>query len=276
MQKIKADLHAHGYERKSCPTSAEHILKIAKRNLDVNGVFGIANSQWEKTSEGKADYDSRYELFFRKCLEEFGARQIEVNGASRNKSNIFYVNPYKIHVLKTQEMEFPQGHILVLGLPYGTNLKQKNIIDSLKQAKDMGYPVQGNHPFFMSNLGNYLSENQEVLDYISGLEVHNGEAIFGNNKAKKFYNESCKDKNIGALSSSDAHSPFEIGGSYTVLSEIDFTQNIEKVNESLDKKIREHKNWLNDKQKLSLRGFITHAGKFSARLALLNMGINLS
>ncbi len=197
--KIKADLHTHGYERKFCPTNAENILKIAERNLGVNGVFGIANSQWGVTTYGKPDYDLRYELFFKKCIKEFGAKQIEINGTSLSRSNIFCVNPYKIYILKTQEMEFPQGHILVLGLPYGANLKQRKIIDSLKEARDREYPTQANHPFFISNLGAYLLENQKALDYISGLEVHNGEAIFGNNKAKNFYSESCKEKNIGSL-----------------------------------------------------------------------------
>ncbi len=273
---IRADLHNHAYERQHCPTSAKHILEIAEQRLGPNGVFGIANSQWGKTFDRKPDYDYRYELFFKTCLKEFGYRKIEVNGPSIDKSNMFHVNPYGVHILKTQEMEFPEGHILVLGLPYGTNLKQRKITESLRETKAKGCPAEASHIFFMSKLGDYLLKNPEILDFFSAIMVHDGEAIVGNKKAQKFYKKFCENKNIGALSSSDAHSPFEIGRSYSVLSEIDCNQNPEKLNKSLDEKIREHNDWLNDKQEISYSGFTKHAFYFALRLGLSKMRINLS
>ncbi len=268
------DLHGHGWEREKCP-NVRKALKIAQKNLGVGGVFGLANSQWGRTYDEKPDYDKRYELFLEDCLRTFNSRNIEVNGPSAEKSNLFYIKSKGIYVLKTQEMEFPEGHFLFLGVSNGKNLKQRSFRESLKEARDLGYSVQVNHPYFMSKAGEYLENNLDVLEYVSAIEVFNGEAVFGNLRARAFYEFYTIDKAVGATSSSDSHSIFEIGNSYTLLPEIDFQKNSDVINKALEYTLRTHRDWKGDEQNISFRGFMRHACYFGGRLILSKVGVKL-
>ena len=264
--KVKTDLHTHLSERESNNYSANQVLSLANQRLGNQGVFGVANSEWN------GDYDFRYELFLAKCLQELGHNNVELIG----NGNAFYSPKHQIYVIKAQEIEKPEGHLLVLGLPHGLNVKQKTLENCIQNSIDLNCPIQANHPFFFQGLGPHLREHLELLENLNGFEVHNGEAVYGNQKAKQFFRDLGQHYGLGSTSSSDAHSLSELGLSYTLLNQPNFQNDSEELNESLKKVIQEHKDYSEDKQVSNLRGTVVHATKLITRLALLKFGINLS
>ena len=119
-------------------------------------------------------------------------------------------------VVKGQEVPTKQGHILVLGIASGVHLKSgRSLLESLQEASDNEGIIIADHPFFHGGIGDSLYDSR-VLEYFDAIEIFNGEALFGNNKARNFYN-SVKDifPNLGALSCSDGHSFYELGKCWT-------------------------------------------------------------
>jgi hypothetical protein len=111
---------------------------------------------------------------------------------------------------------------------------------------------------------------EKFMPYIDAIEIHNGEAAFGlpigplkkgaNNTAQKY----CKTieamfdyPNVGALSTSDGHSLYELGSSWTELDQPNIVKNSEFIN-SLRESIRKTNSKTPKKMKNSIVGAIDH------------------
>jgi len=240
--KIRADLHNHLATTDNMPRNFNKTINIARKRLGKKGILGMINA-----------CDNRYEKFS------------NLEGYERcNLRNAIYIPEKDTYVLRGQEVMTKNGHILVLGLEEKFNLQDdRRLEDSLKAAKENNGIIIACHPFFFKGIGYYLEKNPKFLEYFDGIEVHNGEALYGNKKAKEFYNEIKKDYNMGAISSSDGHSLYEIGSSYTLLEKPNF-ENAEKLIKSLRKSIKKHKDFFNDKQKFSILGSLEHSTKLTS------------
>ncbi len=166
--KIKADLHNHLSTFSNIPKEFNKALDISKKRLDKNGILGIING----------GDDNRYEDF------------INLRGYERqNFGNAIYVPKKEIFVLRGQELFLKQGHILMLGLKSNIRTKNENLEYLLESTKDNNGIIIAVHLFFFEGIGPYLEKNLELLKYFDGIEVHNGEAFYGNKKAKRFYDK---------------------------------------------------------------------------------------
>lgn len=252
--KIKADLHNHLAEDnlgnfdkiKFC----NRTIEIAEQRLRKGGILGLVNC-----------LGYRYEKF----AEKVGYYKIDLE-------NALYFPGKDILIPKAQEVFAKEGDILVLGLPKGYyigkegDVRVRSIEDCLKEAKDMNGIIGMDHGFHMWGAGHYLEKHPKLLEYFDFFEVHNGNAWFphpkylnASRKAQEFYKEVIKDfPHLGVLCSSDGHSLYEIGSSYSLLDEVDHNS-AEKLTESLRESIRAHKGWSDDKRENSYLGASAHA-----------------
>ncbi|MEK6935488.1 MAG: hypothetical protein AABW67_01760 [Nanoarchaeota archaeon] len=241
--KINTDLHNHLGTNKY-NGDFNQVINISSRQLGPAGILGICNGE-----------DNRYEFF------------VNLKGYGREDFKSFIYLPSKnLFVVKGQEVFTKQGHVLVLGLEKDKHIKSKDLEDVLKEAKDNKEHnvIIATHPFFFQGCGNYLINNPQLIRAFDAIEVHSGEAIYGNKNAKIFY-ELIKDHyDIGAVSFSDGHSLYEIGSSQTILDmPSEFEPN--KFIASLRNSIKQHKDYSNDKQNFSLKGFLDHSMKMIGR-----------
>lgn len=239
--KINTDLHNHLGTNKY-NGDFNQVINLSSRQLGPAGILGLCNGD-----------DYRYESF------------IKLKGYEREDFKSFIYLPSKnLFIIKGQEVFTKQGHVLVLGLEKDKHIKSKDLEDVLKEAKDINEDniIMPVHFFFFQGCGNYLRKNPELIKNFDAIEVHSGEAIYGNKKAKQFYELIKEDYELGAVSSSDSHSLYEIGSSQTIL-ELDISSEFEpnKFISSLKKSIRQHKDYSNDKQTFSLKGFLDHSVK---------------
>lgn len=250
--KIKADLHNHlvhdNLKSFDSPRFFNRVIDWASKKLGQGGILGLGNC-----------LGTRYEKF------------IGLKGYDRaDIGNAIYVPEKDILVVKAQEVFAKQGDILTLGLPKDFyigeqgKVKTLSLEDSIKKAKDYGGIIGIDHGCFVDGSIPYLEKNLRLLEDIDAIEVHNGNAWiplppFANKKAQEFYNRVKDDSpNLGTWCSSDGHSVFEIGSSYSLLNKIDYS-NSEKLTDSLRKSIREHKDWSKDKRSNSYIGAGIHA-----------------
>ena len=220
MAKVKADLHNH--LRTSSILRNEDFnqaIDLASKRLGSSGIFAMVNF-----------YDKRYENFI--SLKGYNRDSLGEN------ANGIYIPDKDVAVVKGQEIPTKQGHLLVLGLGYEVHLKgDRPLEDTIKEARDNNGIIIADHPFFREGVGNYLDNHQDLIRHFDALEIHNGKAalsLFGllpkraNEKAKEFYERAVLDnRHLGALSSSDGHSMYELGSSWT---EIDSPDLANKAN----------------------------------------------
>jgi len=211
---IKTDLHNHlKTSRRWSEGDFNKAIEKASRRLGPGAIIGLVNFS---DADSK---DDRYECFI-------GLPGYERTPIGENQQGI-YVPEKDIYVLKAQEVPTKQGHLLVAGLRRNVQLKvDRTLEDSIAEATDQGGIIIADHPFHLQGIGNYLTRHLELLGELDAIEIHNGEASFGfpvgpfpwnaNGKARKFYEEIAKDfPDIGALSTSDGHSMYELGRSWT-------------------------------------------------------------
>jgi len=220
-------------------------INLAEQKLGANGILGLVNGN-----------DNRYKNFINKK----GYERI-------NLGNSVYVPNKNILIINGQEIFTKQGHLLVIGLSENQRIKLKDLEDSLKQARDNNSIIIAPHPFFFQGIGSELIHNPKLLKYFDAIEINNGEAIYGNKKTKMFYKLIKEDYDIGALSSSDGHSLYEIGSNYTLL------ENPEKDINKLRKSIKQHKDYSSDKQKFSFLGFAKHSFETIGYMGFSKLGI---
>lgn len=260
--KSKADLH-------------NHLRTFTKRDFNNNGDFNraidiIARRLGENGVVSVTTFDDRnYERFI--DSDSKGYERVPVG---INKQGV-YVPEKKVLIVKSQEVPTKRGHLLVLGLGYDENLKQnRSLEETISEADDKtnGEAIKiADHMFFASGVGFYLEYCPELIHYFDAFEI-NGEAVYGNKKAKRFYSK-VKPKNpqLGILFSSDGHSFHELGKSWT---EIDFPD-IENPNEfifTLKQEINSTNLKTPRREHVSYLGFADHAAKLAARELGVKLG----
>ena len=268
---IKVDLHNHLASLEYIGSDFEKIVSRAEKNLGKSGVFTVLNSL--RCYRGgflgrKKIGPSRYQSFI-----DLGNDRVEEH------KNFAYIPKKDLYVLYGQEVLTKDGHILVLGMDKDVKLPDKKSIEwTVKTAKEeYNATVIASHPKFLD--GVVRTNETEFLRnvwHFDGFEVHTGESWvfpFSNSSAKSYYRWLLKRGfDIGAVCSSDGHSSSEIGSSYSVIESLDFTDE-DKLRESLKKRIREHKDYSNDKRRSSFIGALDHAAKgFSGRV-LYKLGL---
>ena len=244
--KSKASLHEHLKTSSNLQQKDfNKAIDIAAARLGEYGIFAITNFE-----------DKRYEHFT--FLQGYDRYFIGEN------HNAIYVPDKKILVIKAQEVPTEQGHLLVLGLGHGNHIKSNQTLeDTIKQTIDFNAIRIADHPFFKAGLGPYLQSHPELIGLFDAIETHNGEAIYGNKKAKKFYNSLKQDDyKLGALSSSDGHSFHELGKSWT---EIDFPDidNSKEFIPTLRNSIKSTDLQTNQRNHISYLGIIEHLAKLT-------------
>ena len=251
MAKVKADLHNHlRTSSRSYDVDFNRAIDIATRRLGDGAIFGVVNFA-----------DKRYEHF----TGLRGYERVYVG----EKNNGIYVPQQNVLVIKGQEVPTNEGHILVFGLGKDVHLKQyRTLQDTLKEAVDNNGVVIVDHPFHSHGLGNYLESNPSTLKSIDAIEVHNGEGAFGipktpfpygaNRKAQEFYDRIKRDfPHLGALASSDGHSMYELGRSWTEIDGLNLEEKTNFVN-SLRKSIRNTNSQTPKRKKNAVFGAIDH------------------
>ncbi len=259
---VKADLHNHLRKRgRILEGDFDKVVDIAYRKLGEGAILGVVNF---------SDEIGRYERLT--SLEGY-----EREGLG-DRNNGFYVPEKDVYIVKGQEVQTREGHLLVIGIGAGKHLKEgRGLEDTIKETRDQNGIIVVPHPFSIHGLGNYLERNPELLEQIDAIEIHNGEASFGlpfgplplgaNKKAREFYARIKPDfPNLGAISSSDGHSLSELGSSWTELPEMQRIDNENFVN-SLRESIRKTNLETPRKMKSSIFGAITHI----IDLALINI-----
>jgi len=252
MAKIKADLHNHLRTSSNMEGLFNKVVDKIRERLGSGGIIAVANYN-----------DKRYESF------------VNQKGYIReNLGNAIYIPEKEILIVKGQEIPTKDGDLLILGLKENTHLKSGRILeDTCKEANDNGGIIIGVHFFYVAGVGPSLEENESLLKYFDGFEIHNGEAAIwipgiapahANKKAQEFYEKIKNDYDTGAISCSDGHSLYEIGSSYIFLEKPNI-KNSEKLNKSLRKSIREHKDFSQDKQKNSYIGALDNISKLMVK-----------
>jgi len=232
---MKADLHNHlrtSSNRKK--NDFNKAVDTTFKRLGRNSLIGMVNFE-----------DRRYEKFTRQIGRY---DRTELDGA-------VYIPEKDVTIVKGQEIPTKQGHLLALGLPHGTNLDSgREIKDTIKEVKDNNGIIILDHPFYFEGAGEYIRKNLSLLEDVDAIEVYNGTCSFGfpigplnsdaNKKALVFFEEYSSVMNFGGIVTSDGHSFYEVGRSYSELEDI----SKENLNDSLKKAIRNHKNFDKDRK----------------------------
>lgn len=206
---VKADLHNHlRTSSRYFEGDFDKAVDTTLRKLGAGAVLGVVNfSDW------------RYEH-----LIDLGGYERQNMGDNKNG---VYVPEKDVYIVKGQEVPTKEGHLLVFGTGARTHLREgRKLEDTIKEARDQNGIIVVDHPFHVAGLGNYLEQNPKLLEQIDAIEIHNGEASFGfpfgpipsraNKKAQEFYARIKSDfPSLGAISSSDGHSMYELGSSWT-------------------------------------------------------------
>lgn len=267
MVTARADLHNHLSTYGSVEKLVVPALKRAKKVLGADsasyGVLGLAN-------------------LGRNIYEEFVAKtppQIE----RQDFENAVFFPVYNTLVLKGQEVSTEKGHLLVLGLPQYKHLKAgRTIEETIQEARDISgtTTIIAVHPWDTFGIfARLFNEPRGIhhLDYIltliDGIEVHNGESALlphANTKAFRHYLKMSAEQKqrIGMIASSDGHSVWEIGSSWTNLDVKDISQMTDSngLNIAIKKSIYATANCVD---------FYAENSRFGALMHVANMGIFL-
>ena len=209
MVKVKTDLHNHIRTKGIGPDEDlfTHVCNITRKRLGKSGVLGVVNFQ-----------DERYEAL----TQQIGYQRVSFKGG-------IFVPEREIYIIKGQEVPTKDGHILVLGLEKDKHLKAgRPLEDTIKEVKNEHDAILiADHPFYKSGIG-----MEAFGANFDGVEVFNGEASLcvpkvtpkhANQRALENFRKFGSDYGPGALASSDGHSLYEIGRSYTLLESGEFT-----------------------------------------------------
>lgn len=208
---VKADLHNHLSKDDSVGNGYfNRLVDTTRERLGENAIVGVINR-----------FDTKYEDLI--CQKGYDREVIERNGSA------VYVPEKKIYIVKGQEVTTSQGGLLVLGIPKNVHiLEGKSLENTLKESQEKWGIILATNLYNHPNVLNYLLKNSILLEKIDGVETYNGkaEALFPgvlsrynlNQHSKAFYNFVQKEySHLGAISSSNGDSFYEIGSSYTEL-----------------------------------------------------------
>ncbi|MEK6800943.1 MAG: hypothetical protein AABY05_03345 [Nanoarchaeota archaeon] len=253
MVAVKADLHNHLRTSSNIKKSdLNHAVDVAGKRLGSHGIIGLVNFS-----------DKRYEMAI--CSPGY---ERDYLGTNRNGVRV-YGDKGTVIIVKGQEFPTKQGHLLVLGLEAEKHLKEgRTLKETVAEAKDNNGIIVADHPYYRDGIGSYLEKHQALLKDFSAFEVHNGEAAFSLPLLRGMFP---KDANylasvdffifekdfprLGALSSSDGHSFYEIGKSWTALELPDMGSNfVETLRNSIEATNLETER----KNKDAIRGSVDH------------------
>jgi len=226
---VKADLHNHlRTSSRYFGGDFDRVADTTSRKLGTGAVLGVVNfSDWR--------YEHLTDL-----------RGYERQNLGDNKNGV-YIPEKDIYIIKGQEVPTREGHLLVFGTGARTHLKKgRELEDTIKEARDQNGIIVVDHPFHVAGLGKYLEKNPMLLKQVDAIEIHNGEASFGfpfgpipsgaNKKAQEFYARIKSDfPDLGAISSSDGHSMYELGSSWTEVERPDKDDFINSLRDSIRK-----------------------------------------
>lgn len=212
---IKADLHNHlGKGGKF--SNFDNVVNIAYNNFQGPGMFAVLNS---------APDDYRYEKLIGSLDKEKDKYE---RVWTENTKNALFVPKKNIFIIKGQEIESDEGHIIILGLPINKNIRYPGLKSILMQAQEEGFAIIAPHPFYSESIGYSLKQNTgNYLEYFDSIETFNGSAEFwfpgilpknANKKAREFYSQIPIDYNIGQCSGTDGHDERVIGKCWTEIS----------------------------------------------------------
>ncbi len=207
---IRADLHQHlRTSSRFREGDFDRAVNVAYKRLGQGGVLGLVNFD-----------DHRYEDF------------IGLRGYDREDiGNAVYVPERDILVVKGQEIQTVEGHLLVLAIPKNVHLRSGRNITleyALKEKNERNGIGVLVHGWYWEGAGPYLMKHPELIEEpygIDAIEVENGGANLwlpfltprkANKKAQEYFLELRKENpHLGALASGDGHSFYEIGFVYT-------------------------------------------------------------
>lgn len=244
MAKVRADLHYHVGSRGKRIISPDEFINVAVERLKHRGVVGI--SHFGDAYVGR----DRYEIF----VDEIGYEKKGIGGgkdevgvivSGRDGRKIIVINGQEVVV----DVGGSDGHLLVLGIPRGVELKTRRSLDySLDEADEYGATKVLVHGFYIRGIGKYVRANQDLLEKIDAIELFNAQAELwipgflprnANKKARRFYHEVRWDyPHLGATAFSDGDSKFELGRNYTRIKELD-KRNPKTLVDSLKQAVRE-------------------------------------
>lgn len=208
---VKADLHNHlRTSKRVLNGDFNRVIDATSAKLGEDAIIGIVNRSDRKYEElvSQRGYDREF---------------IEGNGS------VVYVPEKKVYLVKGQQVQSNEGNLLVLGVPKGVNLLEgKSLEDTIKEAQEKWGIIIASNLLHKNGIWNYLIKNLNLVEYFDGIEVYNSKAEFScplspyasdaNGTAKDFYRFVRGEYfQLGALSSSDGDSFYEIGSSYTEL-----------------------------------------------------------
>ena len=248
---VKADLHNHlRTSEMVLDGDLYRAVRVASKKLGKGAVVGIANNK----------YDWRYERLL--CLEGPHWEFVEKDGS------VVHFPEEEVYFVKGHEVKTNQGNLLVLGLPRGVQLAYgKSLEDTIISAQEEGGIIVGSNMLHKDGIWKYLTLNSHLLNDLDGIEVYNSKAGFpcsfnpcignANDASSDFYEKRIQKKypRLGALSSSDGNSFYEIGLSYTVLPEPDKSNFKEWLRDAIHNTNLETER----KNRVSILGTIDHA-----------------
>ncbi len=163
--RIKADLHNHLRSGSYMPNGIfNKVIDKVERRLGAGGMIGLINLE-----------DKRYEEFS------------QLKGYERQDfGNAVYIPEKDIVIVKGQEVQTSDGHLLVLGLMKDFRIKAgRTLEDTIKEARDNNGILIANEPFGKDGIGPALRNKPSYINKLDAIEVHNGESN-ANKKAMNF------------------------------------------------------------------------------------------
>lgn len=258
MRYVKADLHNH-FSTKSRVLDPNKIADTVRGRLGIGGICALVNYGCQ-----------RFEAFARKA-----------ESSATRLGNAVYFPDREVLIVKGEEVPTEDGDLLVLGTQEGFHmaLRRQTLEYSLREATEEGNGITIiPHPYFHSRVGEKIEKEPEILSSVDAIEIHNGQSSYrSNNKARRLHRKvGARFYNLGKLASSDGHSYFEVGKSWTALQmPRDFSQlnNSESLIENLRRAIKETSDYFSDespydydysderfRRERSITGTLIHAG----------------
>jgi len=248
LENVKTDLHAHGW----CGQEeglGQIIMKIlgetGERNLQTIAEKGF--SQGQNTLIGLINFDdTRYQKIIN-TREKLG-KDFDIYDDNKERFMGVYNKAKDLwcHILRGQEIPTNEGHLFILG--NNRDIQRRNIEDVFKEAKDMSAINIGDHILFelglLSKIFGKLMSNG-VKKYSlgkEGVKKHKEQLDLLEYCNSNFPDLTTETESLGkevglkGIYCSDSHILNQIFSSYTIFSELDFT-NWYSLRESLMKGI---------------------------------------
>ncbi len=212
---VEADLHTHLGPGGKNPGFDES-MDLFHEKLGDGGIVVIANFA-DDSGHGR----------FEEFVEQGGGKYERV--PIGDKRAYYVPPPIGMLIIKGQEIQAKDGHLLAIAMPYREVIKTTETRGAMQAAKDLGSLFGPVHPFYNYGMGPYLFKHLYLLSEFAFLEGGNGSAELhipiitkrnANPLAHDFYHDKILSNpklDIGIIYASDAHSVEAVGTSWTKL-----------------------------------------------------------